>query len=494
MRVAFRVEANGVIGWGHFFRCLALASEIGRLGHQVVFLSRGLPGELASMVVSHGVALVKMRPKSIYVERGQYKAYLGAGQEEDARETSILVSELAVGMVIVDNYGVNGAWLHIVSGLDVEVVSITDFESETQETILIDYGFDASREKHQRDQNLSSRDLYGPSFALLMPHEPAVTHSESESEQGNVVVALGSAVDKEFYLEFAVAVKEAWTTPRIKVISPLEVDGHFGGERLEFLGVSPSSRSAMLSADFVVSSAGVSMYERMAAGIPGIAIGTADNQFHALEALKRMNFTRVLDAQVLTTPRALLDAILDAQVQMDREVEALTVSSAVDFHGSKRAAMILFPEVLNGDLKVRAGRDSDCSLLLRWANEIETRASAISTGSITASQHLKWCRGLRERGSRLFIFEINETPVGQARFEKTGSEVWELDFSVDPAFRGFGLGSRLLRLTMGLVDGPVEARVKAWNLRSQSSLTAAGFIRVGEDYAEDPLLIFHRAG
>ena len=58
MKFFIRADASLQIGSGHIMRCLTLAHELSRRGHEVRFICRALPGHLGETIERAGFGLV----------------------------------------------------------------------------------------------------------------------------------------------------------------------------------------------------------------------------------------------------------------------------------------------------------------------------------------------------------------------------------------------------------------------------------------------------
>ena len=80
--IAIRVDGNSEIGFGHLMRMKALARELGKLGAEVIFLSRN-PENI------EGYRVLQLDPQ--------------ARDEEDLPVEGILMN-IQAGMLIIDSY------------------------------------------------------------------------------------------------------------------------------------------------------------------------------------------------------------------------------------------------------------------------------------------------------------------------------------------------------------------------------------------------------
>lgn len=60
MRVVFRADASIRIGTGHLMRCLTLADELVRQGHECQFICRSHVGHLGELISSNGFKLTML--------------------------------------------------------------------------------------------------------------------------------------------------------------------------------------------------------------------------------------------------------------------------------------------------------------------------------------------------------------------------------------------------------------------------------------------------
>ena len=137
-------------------------------------------------------------------------------------------------------------------------------------------------------------------------------------------------------------------------------------------------------------------------------------------------------------------------------------------------------------LSLRDATADDVDLLYVWRNEPATRESSFQTAVIDIDSHRQWfARKLSERDrTRIWILTESGDPAGQVRYDRD-SDVAEISFSIDPRFRGRGLGTEILRLSAPRAchELPVKRLrgvVKANNASSVAAFDRAGFRRDGE--------------
>ena len=132
---------------------------------------------------------------------------------------------------------------------------------------------------------------------------------------------------------------------------------------------------------------------------------------------------------------------------------------------------------------------ADAGLLIDWRNEPDTLAVSGNTRPVSQEEHEGWLSGLLEDHDRLLLIaSLDDTPVGQIRFEPRGG-AYEVSVSIDTESRGRGLGSRLISagvdwLAQHHPGETVRATVSQDNARSVAAFERAGFARTGEADAD----------
>jgi len=131
------------------------------------------------------------------------------------------------------------------------------------------------------------------------------------------------------------------------------------------------------------------------------------------------------------------------------------------------------------DIKLRKADLNDLQLYFDWANDDLVRANSFYSDQINFENHVKWFNSkINSTNSLLFIFENNNVPVGQVRFEieKTNSII---GISIDKNFRGKGLGVKMLKISTNeffkLFNLPVYAYIRLDNQSSKNIFLKAQF-------------------
>ncbi|HEY7164352.1 MAG TPA: GNAT family N-acetyltransferase [Candidatus Binatia bacterium] len=154
----------------------------------------------------------------------------------------------------------------------------------------------------------------------------------------------------------------------------------------------------------------------------------------------------------------------------------------------------------SGKCGVRLAAKGDARLLWAWANDPSTRQQSFRQEFISWSDHEAWfSRILSANRARLWILELEKVPVGQIRYEQRTSETAEISFSVAEPFRGRGIGSQLLLLTLApaareLNVGQMRGITFVNNIPSQRAFLSAGFeVRERAVIQGNPCLVFERS-
>jgi len=86
-------------------------------------------------------------------------------------------------------------------------------------------------------------------------------------------------------------------------------------------------------------------------------------------------------------------------------------------------------------------KQEDIKLLFKWVNDAEVRKNALNTDLIEWENHFNWFTNkLSNSKSKIFIFENENTKIGQIRIDKVDKDRWVIDYSIDKDHRGKGYG------------------------------------------------------
>jgi RimJ/RimL family protein N-acetyltransferase len=97
---------------------------------------------------------------------------------------------------------------------------------------------------------------------------------------------------------------------------------------------------------------------------------------------------------------------------------------------------------------------SDMQMLYEWANDMLTRTNSFNTTSISFDEHKKWFEKQLCSTNVLFLIALHETDcIGQVRFVINDNKA-EINYSINPLFRGHGYGYSMLLLS--------EKELKKW--------------------------------
>lgn len=141
-------------------------------------------------------------------------------------------------------------------------------------------------------------------------------------------------------------------------------------------------------------------------------------------------------------------------------------------------------------LHYRPATINDAKILYEWANDKDVRQNSLSPEPIGWSSHLKWLEEkLESKGTVIFIFMLDNTPIGQVRLDQN-EPFWVIDYSVDKNYRGRGFGGLFLNCLIEETNfKPLYGAIKISNVGSLRTFEKAGFKQFGTKIVNQTELI-----
>ncbi|WP_339868268.1 UDP-2,4-diacetamido-2,4,6-trideoxy-beta-L-altropyranose hydrolase [Pseudohongiella nitratireducens] len=325
MRIIFRTDASLQIGTGHVMRCLALADELARQGHECRFVSREHSGHLSDLILSKGYALtllpvpVKYDYDVVADSSERYASWLGVPWQEDAKQTLDAIEALNADWLVIDHYALDAEWEKTLAHAVGNIMVIDDLANRAHAcALLLDQNLGRAHEDYEALLPGTCESLIGPRFALLrlefssLRQQSLARRTTSELKRilltlggvdrdnvtGQILTALASS---QLPASTKIDVVMGKTAPHLKVVQAQVA--HLPFNVTVSVNVTDMA-GRMCKADLAIGAAGSTSWERCCLGLPSLTVVVAENQQKIAEALSNAGATKVVD------PRPDLDSCL----------------------------------------------------------------------------------------------------------------------------------------------------------------------------------------
>lgn len=508
--VIFRTDASQIIGTGHVMRCLTLAEKLKGQNTVVTFICREHQGHLCELIQQCGfsVILLPTSKNSSHVnsEPTQF-SWIGASWQDDAEQTVSAIATIAAkpSWLIVDHYALDFHWENALRAAVDCIMVIDDLADRVHNCdLLLDQNLvDQMQTRYPGKVPKNCTVLLGPEFSLLQPIY-AELHDSTPPRKGAIkrILIFFGGVDKENMTGRTLTALVQLKRPDIMVdVVITSSNPHTEKIRKQIAGQDniclhsdlPTLAPLMVIADLALGAGGATSLERLCLGLPTLVVTLADNQCLVANRLSQLGLIRLLGHKDMVDESTLIHA-LDEMLQQALDGSwSLRCFAVVDGLGVNRVCAAMSALEVT-PLRVRYATLKDEAILLKWANDPETRSNAFDQEPIASETHRAWLRSHLNNldQSRFYIVETNDGDVlGQVRFQNHG-DGWEIHYSLAPIFRRRGLGRHLLgaslsKFSSDIVGVLVFGQVKTDNLPSQKIFKALGFM---EDSKSSNLLIY----
>lgn len=307
MRVVFRADASVQIGSGHVMRCLTLADELIRQGHECLFVCREHKGHLGDLIVDKGYELILLPAppgKETHADNTDsdlYEEWLGVPSEEDASQTLRAFTPLEPDWLVVDHYALDAKWERAVAGAVRNIMAIDDLANRVHECeLLLDQNLGRIYSDYDGLVPEHSKRLIGPGYALLRPEFAQLRERSLERrakpELKRILISLGGVDRTNVTGQVLSALAEMALPADVHVDVIMGAAAPYLGEikqqaeRLPFnatVSVNVTDMAErMCLADLSIGAAGGTSWERCCLGVPSILIVLAENQVSGTNALE----------------------------------------------------------------------------------------------------------------------------------------------------------------------------------------------------------------
>lgn len=291
--VLIRADASEEIGTGHVMRCLALADELQRHGHQSLFICRALKGHMAEYIKARG-----------------FKVYVMETQDPLSLENMVFDVQFTIDIalnlevkpkwMIVDHYGIDEQWESRIRPYVEKLLVIDDLANRRHHAdVLLDQNLARIPEVRYRDLVPDKcKLLLGPSYLLLRPafYTERRKLKERTGQIHRLLMFFGGSDPTNETAKAIDALKEL-------SLYDLTVDVVIGHshrfkeeikrkcetiDRLTLHIQIEYMAELIATADFALGAGGVAMWERCYLGLPSSVTVVADNQLEAARLADQM--------------------------------------------------------------------------------------------------------------------------------------------------------------------------------------------------------------
>ncbi len=271
MKIAFRVDASPDIGIGHLMRCLALAEELRRRGHDCFFLLKTVHPDVLELIKKFGCT--------------SYLLPRTASLQQDLDSVIEFVFNQGTDWVVTDHYMIDASYVKEIKHQGFRVLSIDDLaQMHYFSDVVVNQNIGAERLTFSAEPYTAL--LLGPTYVMLRDELRRRAEKKHESSVRTMLITLGGTDPDNFLLSVLRAVEEV-----VKNIDVIAVIGPFNPHEATLqtfqaatkmrltLTRSPRNMADLyLQVDVAISAAGSSCYELAYFGIPSLMITVADNQ------------------------------------------------------------------------------------------------------------------------------------------------------------------------------------------------------------------------
>ncbi len=300
MHICFRVDSSDKIGTGHVMRCLTLADELGKAGHDILFICSDLTGNIGSFIKKKGYNIHLFR----HHEKSQDKLTpLTFNWKMDVDKTITVLKEVTyqVDWLIIDHYEISENWEVMIRPFVKKIMVIDDLANRKHDCdILLDQMYGETGERYKGLLSPHCKGLFGINYALLRSQfrEHKKKHFVFNKNKVTIHVFFGGNDHKNYTGKFCKILLENFPQFNLKAVvgaNYLHLDclnelKNQYDKRFQWKQNLENMAAYMAECDLSIGAAGTTTWERACVGLPSAYLSIHNNQKDILKTLEKRGF------------------------------------------------------------------------------------------------------------------------------------------------------------------------------------------------------------
>ncbi|HHY79216.1 MAG TPA: UDP-2,4-diacetamido-2,4,6-trideoxy-beta-L-altropyranose hydrolase [Thermoanaerobacter sp.] len=283
LKVAIRVDGGPKIGMGHITRCLALAEELANNDCNITFITRNDISSITK-IKEYGFDVNVIDIFTI---------------DEEINYITRIINQFDI--LITDSYEIDYNYLCAMKKTGVFLVSIDDLNEHDFPCDIVINGNIYAEDLNYKDVTGKTRFLLGPKYVLMRKEFRDLPKKQIKNKVENILITMGGSDPKGVTIKVLKALMSDRNlrSLNIDVVIGPSFNKELVTEINEFAKNNKNistyynvnatiMRELMIKADIAISAGGSTLYELAAAGVPTIAVITADNQIRNVEYMNNI--------------------------------------------------------------------------------------------------------------------------------------------------------------------------------------------------------------
>jgi UDP-2,4-diacetamido-2,4,6-trideoxy-beta-L-altropyranose hydrolase len=362
MKILIRVDSSILIGSGHVMRCLTLANQLDKKDFTIEFVCRKLPGNLIDHINKHGYKVYCLNNDESKNEKKEdnslYPLWENTFLYEDALDTSAIIKDKDIDLLITDHYRIDEKWEKIVRPLVKKIMVIDDLADRNHDCdFLLDQNFYKDLTKRYKNRISENCKMFlGPKYALLRDEFYHIIPKRSNRLMNRILIFFGGTdpsnqtekAIKAFInlgnYEIEADVIIGATNNHVEHIKELCEKNQNIHLHIQVENIS----EYMSKSDLAIGAGGTTVYERSFLGLPSIVISIAKNQEEIARDLHEEGYIYYLGKDVEISQEE-ISIVLKEYIHNDKLRDKLSEKTIELVQNNKKYVNHLIQEVFFED-------------------------------------------------------------------------------------------------------------------------------------------------